>query len=121
VYSVVEIAGFQYKVKAGDLLDVQKLDVEAGKKTTFEKVLLVGGDTTVVGKPTVAGAKVVAQVVRHGLGEKVKILKRRPGKYTHRKGHRQPYTCLLITEVSDGKGNTSKVDAKDKLAQKLLK
>ena len=64
MYGVVEIAGHQYKVKAGDVIDVQKLSAEAGSDVTLDKVLFVGGEKTSVGTPNVAGASVTARVVK---------------------------------------------------------
>ncbi len=121
MYSVVEIAGFQYKVQPGDMLDVQLLEVEPGKDTTFTKVFFIGGEKVTVGKPTVAGAHVVARVLRHDKADKIHILKRRPGRYAKRKGHRQNFTALLITEITDGQGKTKKIEAGHKLAAKYLK
>ena len=121
MYGVVEIAGHQYKVKAGDLIDVQKLAAEVGSDVTLDKVLFVGGEKTSVGKPLVAGATVTARVVRTDRSRKMLIFKRKPGMYKKRKGHRQHYTSLFITELSDGQGGTDKVDAKSDKAQKYLK
>jgi len=120
VYGVVEIGGHQYKVKAGDLIDVQKLTEEAGNTVDFDKVLFVGGDKAVVGTPTVAGAKVTAKVVKHDRSKKLIIFKRKPGAYKKKNGHRQPYTALLITELADGQGNTDKIDPKSDTAKKYL-
>lgn len=121
MYSVVEIGGHQYKVKAGDLIDVQKLDQENGATVELDKVLFVGGDNAIVGAPTVKGAKVTAKVVRQDRDRKIIVFKRRPGGYQRKNGHRQHYTALLVTEINDGNGNTSKIDAKSKLAEKYLK
>ncbi len=120
MYGVVEIGGHQYKVKAGDLIDVQKLTEEAGNTVDFDKVLFVGGDKAVVGTPTVAGAKVTAKVVKHDRSKKLIIFKRKPGAYKKKNGHRQPYTALLITELADGQGNTDKIDPKSDTAKKYL-
>ena len=75
MYGVVEIAGHQYRVEAGMTLDVQKLSDEAGSTVEFDKVLLVGGKKTLVGKPVVDGAKVVAEVVKHDRARKVLVKK----------------------------------------------
>ncbi len=99
MYGVVEIAGHQYRVEAGMTLDVQKLTNEAGSTVEFDKVLLVGGEKTLVGKPTVEGAKVVAEVVRHDRSRKVIVFKRKPGKYKRGNGHRQQFTTLKIKEI----------------------
>ncbi len=119
MYSIVEIKGHQYRVSPGDLIDVEKLDTEEGKTVDFDKVLLIGGDKTTVGLPTVGGAKVVAKVVRHGRTRKIFVLKRAPGKWRRKNGHRQHFTGLLITEINDGKGGSAKIDNGHKNAKYL--
>jgi large subunit ribosomal protein L21 len=114
MYSVVEIKGHQYKLKAGDLIDVEKIDLEEGKTVVFDQVLLIGGTKTIVGAPVVGGAKVTATVVRQGRTRKILVLKRKPGAYRRKNGHRQCYTGLMITEISDGQGGVSKAEAKAK-------
>ncbi|AYF45622.1 MULTISPECIES: 50S ribosomal protein L21 [Halobacteriovorax] len=99
MYGVVEIQGHQYRVEAGMTIDVQKLDQEAGSTVEFDKVLFVGGESAKVGAPTVDGAKVVAEVVRHDRSRKVIVFKRKPGKYQKKNGHRQHFTTLKIKEV----------------------
>lgn len=112
MYSIVEIAGHQYKVKAGDLIDTQKIETEEGSEVTFDKVLFVGGDKPVVGLPTVSGATVKAKVVKQGKDRKKIVYRRGVGKWAKKNGHRQRFTGLLITEISDGAGNTAKAAAK---------
>lgn len=114
MYTVVEIKGHQYKLKAGDLIDVEKIEAEVGSSISFDQVLLVGGDKTIVGAPVVGGAKVTAKVVKQGRTRKILVLKRKPGAYRRKNGHRQCFTGLLITEISDGQGGVSKAEAKAK-------
>ena len=114
MYTVVEIKGHQYKLKAGDLIDVEKIDVEEGATVSFDQVLLIGGTKTIVGAPVVGGAKVTAKVVRQARTRKILVLKRKPGAYRRKNGHRQCYTGLLITEINDGQGGVSKAEAKAK-------
>jgi len=114
MYSVVEIKGHQYKVKAGDLIDVERIEAEVGSSLSFDQVLLVSGTKTLVGAPVVSGAKVSAKVVKQGRTRKILVLKRKPGAYRRKNGHRQCFTGLLITEVSDGQGGVSKAEAKAK-------
>ena len=121
MYSVVEIAGHQYKVKAGDLIDVQKLSDEVGSEVTLEKVLFVGGEKTAVGTPVVEGATVKAKIIRTDRARKIIVFKRKPGLYKKKKGHRQHYTCLLITEIADGSGQTDKIGKDSPAAKKFLK
>ena len=121
MYGVVEISGHQYRVKAGDVLDVEKLtSAEAGSTVEFDQVLFIGGENPQVGLPTVNGAKITAKVIKHDRSRKVIVFKRKPGMYRRKNGHRQHYTALLITEVADGNGNTDKIDAKSATAKKFL-
>lgn len=99
MYGVVEIKGHQYRVQAGDLIDVQKMDAEVGSTVELDNVLFVGGDSPKVGTPVVEGAKVVAEVVRQARSRKVIVLKRKPGRYVTKNGHRQHYTALKIKEI----------------------
>lgn len=102
MYGIVEISGHQYKVKAGDIIDVQKLEAEAGSTVEFDKVLFVGGENPQVGTPVVTGAKVVAEVIKHARSRKVVVFVRKPGLYQKKKGHRQHYTSLKINSVNLG-------------------
>jgi len=78
MYAVVQTGGKQYRVTAGDTLTIERLAAEKGQEFTFDKVLLVAdGETVKVGQPTVAGAKVVADVVDHKRGEKLIAFKMR--------------------------------------------
>ena len=101
MYAVLETGGKQYRVAAGDTLEVERLTVEAGQPFTFDRVLLVNNDgKVVIGSPTVAQAAVVADVVAHKRGEK-KIafkMKRRKG-YHKTIGHRQELTVVKIKEI----------------------
>lgn len=99
MYGIVEIKGHQYRVKAGDIVDVQKMDAEIGSTVELDQVLFVGGSSPKVGTPTIAGAKVVAEVIKQGRSRKVIVLKRKPGKYQKKNGHRQHFTALKIKEV----------------------
>jgi large subunit ribosomal protein L21 len=104
MYAVVVTGGKQYRVMQGEVLRVEKLDIEAGKDVEFEDVLLIGdGDNITVGAPLVAGAKVSATVKGHGRHDKVRIVKFRRRKH-HRKqsGHRQHYTEIQITGIAGG-------------------
>ena len=101
MYAVLETGSKQYRVSAGDTLEIERLAVEAGQPVTFDRVLLVNTDGKLaVGSPTVAGATVVADVVKHTRGEK-KIafkMKRRKG-YRKTIGHRQELTVVKIKEI----------------------
>lgn len=119
MYSIVEIAGHQYKVKPGDLIDVDKLAAEEGKAVEFDKVLFIGGDAPALGKPTVAGAKVKAHVIKHDRDAKQLIFRKRPGDYIKKNGFRKSFTALLITEVNSG-SKTEKIAADHRWAKKFL-
>jgi large subunit ribosomal protein L21 len=99
MYGVVEIAGHQYRVQEGDVVDVQKLDGEVGAKVEFDQVLFVGGKDPKVGAPTIAGAKVTGEIVKQGRSRKVIVFKRKPGKYQKKNGHRQYFTGVKITGI----------------------
>jgi len=101
MYAVIETGGKQYRVTAGDQLQVERLAVEAGQPVTFDRVLLVNNDGQLsVGTPTVAGATVAGDVVEHIRGEKKIVfkLKRRKG-YRRKQGHRQELTVVRIKEI----------------------
>ncbi|NVK75309.1 MAG: 50S ribosomal protein L21, partial [Oceanospirillaceae bacterium] len=91
MFAVIKTGGKQYRVEEGQTLKVEKLAVEEGGAIQFDDVLLVSnGDDVKVGAPVVEGAKVTAEVVAHGRGDKVKILKFRRRKHSmKRMGHRQ--------------------------------
>ena len=101
MYAVIETGGKQYRVAAGDTLEVERLEVEAGKPVTLERVLLVSNEGKLtVGTPMVAKASIVADVVAHFRGEKKIAFKMKRRKGYHRTvGHRQELTRIKITEI----------------------
>lgn len=89
--------GKQYYVSEGDVIYVEKLDVEAGKDIEFTDVLMVGGK---VGTPNVEGAKVVCTALKNGRAKKIVVFKFHPKKkYRKTQGHRQPYTKLVVKKI----------------------
>ena len=101
MYAVLETGSKQYRVSAGDTLQIERLTVEAGQPVTFDRVLLVNNEGKVtVGSPTVASASVVADVVEHIRGEKKVAykMKRRKG-FRKTIGHRQELTVVKIKEI----------------------
>ncbi|HPO04161.1 MAG TPA: 50S ribosomal protein L21 [Bacillota bacterium] len=102
MYAVVETGGKQYKVSEGDILSVEKMPVSAGDKVVLDKVLVFSdGDTLKLGTPYIDGAKVEADVVENGKGDKIIIFKFKAKKdYRKKQGHRQPYTMLKIGPIS---------------------
>ena len=111
MYAIIESCGKQYKVTEGDVVFFEKLDVEEGKKVTFDSVVLVSDDKKVeVGTPYVKGVKVEGKVVSHGKGKKILVYKYKAKKnYRRTQGHRQPYTKVEITKI---KTATEKAEAK---------
>ena len=103
IYAVVETGGKQYKVSPGQTIEVEKLTA-SGDTVELDKVYLVAdGDKVTVGNPTVPGAKVIANVVGNGKGDKVLVYKfKAKVRYRRKKGHRQPYTKLTIKEIVAG-------------------
>lgn len=101
MYAIIESCGRQYKVAEGDVVFFEKLDVEEGKKVTFDKVVLVSEDKKVeVGAPYVKGVKVEGKVVANGKGKKIIVYKYKAKKnYRRTQGHRQPYTKVEITKI----------------------
>ena len=101
MYAIVKTGGKQVKVEVGQAIYVEKLNVEAGETVSFDEVILVGGEETKVGAPTIAGATVEGTVEKHGKQKKVTTYKYKPKKHTHRKqGHRQPYTKVVINAIN---------------------
>ena len=100
--AIIVTGGKQYRVAEGDVLYIEKLDVEAGETVTFDQVLAVIDDeASVFGAPVVAGATVSANVVKNGKAKKVRIYKMKPKKGYHRtQGHRQPYTKVEIKTIN---------------------
>ena len=101
MFAVIETGGKQYKVNEGDVVFIEKLEVEAGAEVTFDKVLALSSDGKfTVGAPYVEGASVVANVVKNGKGKKLHILKYKSKKNEKKKiGHRQPYTKVQIAKI----------------------
>ena len=101
MYAVIETGSKQYRVAAGDTVEVERLDVEAGKPVTFDRVLLLNNDGKLtIGSPTVAKASIVADVVAHKRGEKKIAFKMKRRKGYHRTvGHRQELTVVKIKEI----------------------
>ncbi len=105
MYAVFQTGGKQFRAELGARLRIPSLDVEPGDSVTFDHVLLAGdGDDSVqVGTPTVDGASVTAEVIRHGRGDKVIVFKRKRRKgYRRKQGHRQNFTEIRVDAVALG-------------------
>jgi large subunit ribosomal protein L21 len=102
MYAVIKTGGKQYKVEQGHTLRVEKLEGDRGTKLTFDEVLLVAdGEAIKIGAPTLAGAKVSAEIVAQEKGDKLIVFKfRRRKAYRRKNGHRQQYTAIKITGIS---------------------
>lgn len=101
MYAVIQTGGKQYRVSEGQILTVEKLDVEAGKTVEFSNVLAISDDSGLkIGAPFVSGAKVVANVLGEGRHDKIKVIKfRRRKHYRKQQGHRQYFTKLEIKSI----------------------
>ena len=111
MFAVVKTGGKQYKVQTGDILRIERLAANAGDKVQFNKILMLGGDKTVVGSPLVAGAAVQADVIDQIKGEKtIKFIKRRRKHSSKRtRGHRQYLTLVKVTDILASGADKSKV------------
>ncbi|HMR07514.1 MAG TPA: 50S ribosomal protein L21 [Polyangiaceae bacterium] len=99
--AVIRTGGKQYRVAEGDVIQVEKIEGDKGAKVEFGEVLLVGGDSVKVGKPTVSGAKVSGEIVGQERGDKIVVFKFKRRKRHHRKaGHRQNLTQVKITGIT---------------------
>ena len=118
MFAVIKTGGKQYRVAADDKLKIEKVAGEPGDIIELGEVLVVGGDDVTLGNPTVAGATVAAEVVAQGRNDKVIAFKKRRRKNSRRKrGHRQEFTLIRITEILTGGAKPSK-EAKPKAEKK---
>ncbi len=103
-FSVILTGGKQYIVREGDIITIEKLDgeFEAGKSLAFDQVLMTtDGSKTTIGTPTVAGAKVTAEFIEEGKGDKVIVVKyKAKSRYYKKRGHRQPYMKFKVTKIA---------------------
>jgi len=113
MFAVIKTGGKQYKVQSGDVLRVEKLIAEAGEKVQFNQILMLGGDDTVLGTPTVDGAAVQADVIDQIKGDKViHFVKRRRKHGSQRtRGHRQKLTLVRVTDILASGGDATGVKA----------
>lgn len=100
MYAVIVSGGKQHRVVEGETLKLEKLESATGETIQFDEVLMIGGDTPVIGTPVLESATVKAEVVAHGRHDKVKIMKfNRRKHHMKQAGHRQWYTEVKITEI----------------------
>ena len=99
MYAIIATSGKQYKVSEGDVIDVEKIEAEAGSEVTFDQVIAIGGDAMKVGED-VAQAKVTGTVVEQGRARKVVVYRyKRKSGYHKKNGHRQAYTRVKIDSI----------------------
>lgn len=100
-HAIIVTGGKQYRVAEGDVIFVEKLDVEAGEAVKFDRVLaVIDEDKAVFGTPVVENAVVSGNVVKNGKSKKIRVYKMKPKKgYRRTQGHRQPYTKVKITKI----------------------
>jgi large subunit ribosomal protein L21 len=117
MYAIIEACGRQYKVEEGMTVYFEKLDVEEGKKVTFDKVILVSDEGKVeVGNPVIAGAKVEGKVVSNGRGKKILVFKYKAKKNERKTiGHRQDYTKVEITSIKTAAKKATKTEKAEKV------
>ena len=103
MFAVIKTGGKQYRVAAGDVIKVERLEVEAGSTIALDNVLMLGGEgaEATIGAPLVAGASVAAEVIAQDRGPKIIVFKKkRRQNYRRKNGHRQDLTVLRITGIS---------------------
>jgi large subunit ribosomal protein L21 len=122
LYAIIEAGGKQYRVSEGDLIDVERRSGEVGQAIDFQEVLLVGDQETIhVGKPVLAGARVVGTIAEQGKAAKIIVFKmKRRKKYRRKQGHRQLFTRVRIGQIElDGqKGRKPKAEKTQKAVTK---
>lgn len=101
MYAVVATGGKQYRVEAGEILQVEKLAGDVGSEVTFDQVLMLGeGDDVQIGQPIVQGAMVKGHIVEQDRGKKIIVFKyKRRKRYRRKQGHRQSYTAIKIDAI----------------------
>lgn len=100
MYAIVRDRGMQYRVEEGQALNIALMDAEPGAEIELNEVLLIGGEETLVGSPTIAGAKVVATVIGPDQGDKIVVFRYKSKKrYRRRTGHRQDYTRVSVDKI----------------------
>ena len=102
MYAIVQTGGKQYRVSEGDIINVEKLNAEAGSTVELSEVLVIGdADSMLIGKPFVEGAVVTAELLENGKADKVYIYKYKAKKdYRKKQGHRQPFSKLQIKSIA---------------------
>src|SRR5260221_7975678 len=109
MFAVIKAGGKQYRVVEDQLLKVEGVEGEPGTIVQIGEVIMLGGDKPEIGSPTIAGASVAAEIVKHGRGPKVIAFKKRRRKNSRRKrGHRQDFVLIRISEILTGGAKPTK-------------
>ena len=117
MYAVIRTGGKQYKVKAGDLVNVELLDKSQGDSFDMDEVLFVSGQTSHIGEPTLSNAKVTVVVAKQDKAKKVLVFKKKRRKgYRKLQGHRQQYTQLFVQSIVSPDGESDSAEMKTKSA-----
>ncbi len=117
-YAIIEAGGKQHKVAAEETIEVESLSVGEGEEIEFSKVMLISdGDHTIIGTPTIEGAKVIATSLGEGRNDKIIVFKyKNKTRYRRKKGHRQSNTTLKIKEIVNPGGEAAKNPRREKAA-----
>jgi large subunit ribosomal protein L21 len=111
MYAVIRTGGKQYKVRAGDIVQVEKLEQELGAEFDINEILLVGGDATLVGQPLVKGAKVTVVVTKQAKTRKIIVFKKKRRKgYRKLNTHKQDFTELFVKTITSPDGKVAKAE-----------
>ncbi len=109
MFAVIKTGGKQYRVAEDQVLQIEKIDGEPGKIVQLGNVLMIGGDQPQIGSPAIDGASVAGEVIEQGRGPKVIAFKKRRRKNSRRRrGHRQAFTLIRISEILTGGAKPSK-------------
>ena len=116
MFAVIKAGGKQYRVAAEDVIRIDRVEKNPGEVVAFGEVLVVGGDTPLIGAPMVSGATVAGEVLAHERGDKVIAFKKRRRKNSRRKrGYRHEFSVIRITEIlTDGKKPSDKAPPRPK-------
>jgi len=109
MFAVIKTGGKQYRVAEDELLKIEKIEGERGQIVQLGEVLVLGGDSPTVGNPAIEGASIAVEIVEQGRGEKVIAFKKRRRKNSRRRrGHRQAYTLIRVSEILTGGAKPTK-------------
>jgi large subunit ribosomal protein L21 len=100
MYAVIRTGGKQYRVAEGDVLRIEKIKGDVGAAVNFDEVLMIGGDAPKIGRPTVGGAVVSGKILRQDKERRVLHFRKEKEGWTRRRGHRQPFTEVKVTQIA---------------------